>query len=188
MAVDALPERRAFPLFDEVGPAPNTARALIVDLCPIQHARELVAAWHSRMPQTQRSPWQYAFAARYGGITYGVALWHNPSARMLPSHWLELRRLAVSDDAPHCTASRMLGQMARYFRANAPDRERLISYQDADVHQGTIYAAAGWTAAHTTPARQRDRSTKRPSGNLYRWDANGAEAHSSPKIRWELLL
>ena len=186
--MSCLVERRAYPLFDEDGPVPASARDLVIEQCPVEHARDLVAAWHSRMPVTQVSPWQYAFAARCGGITYGVALWHNPSARMLPSHWLELRRLAVADDAPHCTASRMLGQMARWFRRHAPERERLISYQDVAVHQGTIYAAAGWTAAHTTPARKRDRSSRRPGGRLYRWDTNGADAHSSAKVRWEMEL
>ena len=181
-------ERYAFPLFDEAGPAPTTARDLVVERCPVNHARELIALWHSRLPKTQPSPWQYAFAARFSGVTYGVALWHNPSARMLPSHWLELRRLAIADDAPHCAASRMLGQMARYFRRHAPERERLISYQDAEVHQGTIYAAAGWTVAHITPARARDRSSRRPNGRVYRSDANGSAAHSSEKVRWEIAL
>ena len=182
-------DRLAYPLIEPWrGSLPTKATQLTVERVPIEHARRLVKAWHSRMPTTQRSPWQYAFSARFDGLTYGVALWHNPSARTLPHHWLELRRLAIADDAPHCTASRMLGMMARYFRRECPERERLVSYQDEAVHLGTIYRAAGWEMAFRSPPRMRDRSTTRPGGRQYRWDANGAAAHSSAKIRWELAI
>lgn len=182
-------DRLAVPLFEQpTGNPPRRATDLAVERCTVEHARRLVERWHSRMPVTQAGPWQYAFAARCDGITYGVALWHNPSARMLPAHWIELRRMAVAPDAPHCTASRMLGQMARWFRINCPERERLISYQDMEVHAGTIYRAAGWTRTNVTAARQRDRSQNRPSGRRYRWDTNGTDAHSSAKARWELEL
>jgi hypothetical protein len=121
-------------------------------------------------------------------MTYAVALWHNPSARTLPEHWLELRRLAVAPDAPHCTASRMLGEMARFFRGHCPERERMISYQDPSVHTGTIYRAAGWRVAFIGASRVRDRSTNRPSGRAYRWNDNGDEVDSVGKIRWEKAL
>lgn len=144
--------------------------------------------WHSRLPETQPNPWQYAFRAAFDGVTYGVALWHNPSARTLPSHWLELRRLAVADDAPHCTASRMLGEMTKWFRRNVPERERLISYQDRDVHTGTIYKAAGWTAEYVSEPRVRDRSSTRPGGRMYRWNQNGDAPDGAGKVRWEMRL
>lgn len=143
---------------------PRKATQLTVTLCDVNHARALNAEWHSRLPVTQRAPWQFAFRAAFDGVTYGVALWNNPNTRSLPSHWLELRRLAVAPDAPHCAASRMLGQMARYFRANHPNRERLISYQDKAVHTGTIYRAAGWVARYESKPRKRDRSSARPAG------------------------
>lgn len=102
-----------------------------------------------------------AFCAHHGGYIYAVALWHNPSARMLPAHWLELRRMAVAADAPHCTASWFLGRMTRYFAVTCPERERLISYQDTAVHKGTIYLAAGWQRAYVAKPRLRDRSKAR---------------------------
>jgi len=181
-------DRIEFPLFDaDEKVFPQKARQLKVSICSISHARKMNEKWHSRMPETQPSPWQFAFSAHYMGITYGVALWHNPSARTLPGHWLELRRLAISPDAPHCTATRMLGEMARYFKSNAKDREKLISYQDMEVHKGTIWTAAGWQLTNITKVRERDRSTKRPSGKMYRMDANGKQAQTSAKARWELV-
>lgn len=182
-------DRRTAPLFHQVEAAPPAKATLLdVEVIDVQLARNLIAAWHSRLPTTQRGPWKIAYAATYQGTAFAAALWNNPSARMLPNHWLELRRMAVAPDAPHCTASRMLGQMVRDLTVRFPDAKRAISYQDEDVHQGTIYKAAGWTAAHRTPRRQRDRSTNRPSGRLYRTSINGSASDSSPKIRWEKEL
>lgn len=169
--------------------APLTARQLTCERCHIDAARALNREWHSRLPETQVGPWQFAFCAHFDGYIYAVALWHNPSARMLPSHWLELRRMAVAPDAPHCTASWMLGKMRRWFEANTPERERLISYQDADVHTGTIYRAAGWEVAHVARPRQRDRSKPRQGTRRdYRSNLNGADPDAAGKVRWEISL
>lgn len=169
---------------------PSKASQLIVEPCPVAHARELIQRWHSRLPNVQRGPWMHAFRAHWNGFTYGVALWHNPSARSLPQSWIELRRLAVAPDAPHCTASRMLGQMAQWIRVNAPDCDRLISYQDAEVHTGTIYSAAGWNRAYFSKPRERQRGGySRPgSGREYRTGINGMAADQAGKWRWELEL
>ena len=93
-------ERSLNPLWQEPVDPPLSPRELVCERCPVAVARELNEAWHSRLPRTQVGPWQFAFAAHKTGIVYAVALWHNPSARGLPSHWLELRRLAVAPDAP----------------------------------------------------------------------------------------
>jgi hypothetical protein len=181
--------RLALPLLDQpVGLSLTRATQLIVGPCDVEHARALIKEWHSRLPVTQPGPWQFAFHAHFDAVTYAVALWNNPSARMLPSHWLELRRMAVAPDAPHCTASRFLGEMKRYFRVNHPERERLLSYQDIEVHSGTIYRAAGWVATSTSAYRVRDRSKPRPSGRMYRWNVNGAASDGAGKVRWETSL
>lgn len=184
------PARLAYPLDQPgIGPPPATARRLTVDLCPTGHARLLVALWHSRLPETQRGPWQHAFRAHANGLTYAVALWHNPSSPGLPHHWAELRRMAVAPDAPHCTASFFLARMADWYRHNEPEHERLISYQDTEVHQGTIYKAAGWTAAHYQPPRVRDRSKpRRGTGRAYRRADVNPAAEASGKIRWEYAI
>lgn len=178
-------DRRAFPMTE--GPAaahPTRARQLVVDTCPIDHARVLVARWHSRLPATQKGPWKFAHRAHFDGFTYAVALWNNPSARTLPAHWLELRRLAVAPDAPHCTASRMLGQMAHLLAADGADV--LISYQDLSVHKGTIYKAAGWEPVLTSRPRVRDRSANRVgTSRLYRSSLNGQDPDASAKTRWQ---
>lgn len=182
-------ERIAFPLLEKPsGIVPLKATQVAIETCAVDHARTLIGLWHSRLPKTQPGPWKFAFRAYFENVTYGVALWNNPSARMLPSHWLELRRLAISDDAPHCLASRMLSQMKRYFARECPESEKLISYQDMDVHTGTIYKAAGWNAAAISKPRIRDRSGKRPTGRMYRWNVNGAAPDSAGKIRWETEL
>ena len=167
---------------------PRKASRLSLVVCSVDHARCLVKKWHSRLPVTQPSPWRFAFAAQYDGMTYAVALWNNPSARTLPSHWLELRRMAVSNDAPHCTASWFLGAMLKFFRAHELSAEKLISYQDCDVHRGTIYKAAGWRVAYISKPRVRDRSTKRPSGRMYRWNINSDAPDAAAKARWEICL
>jgi hypothetical protein len=180
----------AFPLFESGDHQPPTrARHLAFEPCPKRHAVECVRMWHSRLPNVQCGPWQYAFRAQYNGETYAVALWHNPSARTLPHHWLELRRMACAPDAPKFTASRFLMWMVRWFRTNTLERERCISYQDTAVHRGTIYKASGWTIGAVAKARIRDRSkARRGTRRMYRSNLNGPQPDAAEKIRWEIAL
>lgn len=180
-------DRRLLPLIHgaQVG-APLRARDLELAVVSPDTARRFVAAWHSRLPKTQAGPWKLAFAAHHEFTCFGAALWHNPSSRGLPNDWLELRRLAVPDDAPPHTASWMLGAMARWVWRNMPDVDRLFSYQDVAVHRGTIYRAAGWSAAHFAKPRQRDRSKPRiGTRRAYRSNLNGIEPDAAGKVRWE---
>ena len=165
------------------------ARDLQLERCAKPHAVKLCRQWHSRLPNTQRGPWQFAFKAHYMGVTYSVALWNNPSARTLPGHWLELRRLANSPDSPYNTSSRFLAWMVRYFEEHCPEREKCISYQDTSVHEGTIYKAANWEVEHISRARERDRSSLRKGTNRkYRKDVNGKDPATSEKKRWAIEL
>lgn len=130
-----------------------------------------------------------AYRAAFDGITYAVALWNSPSARTLAGSCIELRRMAVAPDAPHCTASRFLSEMVKRLRVEFPAYERAISYQDRQVHTGTIYRAAGWDAAHVSMPRVRDRSGQRTgTRRMYRWNLNGVEADAAGKVRWERQL
>ena len=182
--------RNAVPLFDTAAPTTLVrARNLCFEPCHKSYAVGLIKAWHSRLPNCQDGPWEFAFHGHIDGVTYVVALWNNPSARTLPGHWLELRRMACAPDAPRNTASAFLGWMARYFAAKHPERERMISYQDEAVHTGTIYKAAGWLAAHRSAPRVRDRSKNRAgTTRKYRQNLNGIEPDASAKIRWEKVL
>lgn len=186
--------RVAYPLFqaEDGGSTPTLAlhaRQLRFERCAASHAVPLVRLWHSRLPNTQRGPWQFAYRASYGDVTYAVALWHNPSARTLPAHWVELRRMACAPDAPRNTASRFLAWMVRDLRKFHPERKHCISYQDTSVHSGGIYRAAGWMAEYTAQPRIRDRSKARAgTTRLYRTNLNGVEADAAQKIRWGMDL
>ena len=162
------------------------ASDLRFDVCPKDQAVQLCRLWHSRLPNTQAGPWQFAFCAYApNNAIVAVALWNNPSARTLPGHWLELRRMACAPEAPKNTASRFLAWMARFFAAGYRHREKLISYQDTAVHEGTIYKAAGWYVDFVSKARVRDRSKNRAgTSRKYRADINGMAPASSEKIRW----
>jgi hypothetical protein len=186
----AIGVRVTRPLFQagEGGSTPTIAlhaRELTFELCEKSHAVELVRLWHSRLPGCQAGPWQYAFRAHKDDVTYAVALWNNPCTRSLPSHWLELRRMACSPDSPKNTPSRMIAWMVRYFQKACPQREKCISYQDLDVHTGTIYKAAGWAVEYVSKPRIRDRSKKRVGTNrMYRTNKNGIAPDAAAKARW----
>ena len=79
--------------------------------------------------------------------------------------------------------------MVRRLRVEFPEYERAISYQDTEVHMGTIYKAAGWTPAHHAKPRQRDRTGFRAgTRRMYRWNLNGDSPDGAGKVRWERFL
>jgi hypothetical protein len=169
---------------------PKSAKELDLSRCSVAHAVELVREWHSTLPNVQPHPWQYAFKMHRDGVTYAVALWNTPSARMLPQYWLELRRMACAPDAPKYTASRFLSSMVRWFKRHALQREMCISYQDSAVHTGTIYRAAGWTIGNVSKPRVRNRSKpRRGTKRAYRrTNFNDRARDVSGKVRWEMKL
>lgn len=107
--------------------------------------RQLIAQWHSLLPHTPAG-FRLAFIAYApNGEPVACALWGRPVARNEDQvSTLELTRLAHSPCAPRNMGSWMLGQMRKYIRENMPEIKRLISYQDADHHLGTIYKADNW--------------------------------------------
>ena len=174
------------PLFQEgeggsTPTSPLSAKALMLDRIDFRRAKALNRQWHSRMPRfgtgfVENQPF-LCWAAVHGGIIYAVAIWSNPAARNLPQQtWLELRRLAIADDAPKNTASRMLRIMELLIRRERPAIVRLVSYQDTGAHTGTIYRAAGWKA--TTLSAEGD-DWDRPSRTRPEVQSDAA------KQRWE---
>ena len=139
--------RAVSPLFfrpEEDGAPPDSPRQLSPMVIPYTTAKQLNKLWHSRLPHMGNMP-SLSFGFEYAGIYYATAMWSNPVARALPQQtWLELRRFAIAPDAPRNTASWCLGYMERYIKEHMPAMERLISYQDTEVHYGTIYKAANW--------------------------------------------
>jgi hypothetical protein len=173
--------RVAYPLFHEEGDGSTPISPLQLFFRPIDltTAKRLNQLWHSRLPRVGRFLCRVAYAAEFAGRFFAVAIWMNPVARLLPQHaWLELNRFAIAPDAPKNTASRMLGWMARDIRLQFPEVERLISYQDLDVHDGTIYRACGWVTNHERSGDDWERP------NRVRIRSQSA----SPKRRWEKVI
>ena len=176
------------PLFRDVigSDSPNGAKDLLISKCDVHKACELNQLWHSRFPKIDwsnvvRNKDYICFVAEYNAIAYAVAIWSSPIAGNRLKNGataLELRRLAISDDAPRNTASRMISVMRKEIQRSLPHIDLLLSYQDTDVHLGTIYKASGWTVA--------------ASSQGISWSSNSRkrnkEQSMSPKIRWEFRI
>jgi len=137
--------------------------------------------WHSRLPlvsksNISRSGHAICFGAEYENRWYATAIWTDPIARMLNGKdYIELRRLAIAPDAPQNTASRMLKVMRLLLVKRWPQLTKLISYQDTEVHTGTIYAAAGWkptqrSSVSTTGWNTRKRNKMQTTADKIRWE------------------
>jgi hypothetical protein len=163
---------------------PLRASELLLEQCQKLEAIAYIRHHHSRLPNVQRGPWKYAFCATnpHTNQIVAAALWNNPSARTLPNEWIELRRMAVGPDAPHCTASWFLQGMVKRLRTYG--HQHFISYQDTAVHVGTIYKAAGWHIEHISQPRQRTEEFTAFIGS--RRHINGAESANAGKNRWAI--
>lgn len=175
--------RVACPLFQAEygGSRPTSALQLTVKKCGWHLFEKLTALWHSRLPKAGA---YYTngifFVAECNNLYYATAGWSEPIAIQLNGKaCFELRRFAIAPDAPKNTASRLLSIMVRIIRKERPDIKRLISYQDTEVHAGTIYKAQGWKLARVMPAGEKS------------WDTHTRPAKlqsAAPKNRWELAL
>jgi hypothetical protein len=88
---------------------------------------------------------------------------------------LELRRLANSPEAPKNTSSRFLSVMVKIIKKDMPNIYKLISYQDTDVHIGTIYKASGWIPVET----------QKKGFQSWKNRPNRTDQSEAIKIRWE---
>lgn len=124
----------------------------------------LVRAWHSTLP-TAPPGFRLAFVVYAPNLApVAVAMWGRPTARNEDqTTTLELTRLAHAPGAPRNVGSWALACMRRYIRQNMPEIKRLISYQNADVHDGALYKADNWQLVsetfkdhtwHTRPGRK----------------------------------
>lgn len=173
------------------GSIPTSALQLWVHRISFIQARRLNEQWHSVLPRIgdpancmAKAP---CFAASFDDEVYAVAIWSHPVNRSLPqNHWLELRRLAVSAEAPRNTASRMLAIMTKLLRKQFPEIERLISYQDTERHTGCIYRAAGWIPTVLSKWNDWNKPNSRNLNGRPR--TRPASQSKAPKQRWELVL
>lgn len=180
-----------FPLFSEHTELPPcSAKQLVVREIGMRLARELNTKWHSMLPRTDLGNLlcgntSVAYGAEFDGRWFAVAIWSQPIIRaMCDGKTIELRRLAICDDAPKNTASRMLRVMRKLVRKKFPDMQKAISYLAVDVHAGTIYKAAGWTPVGAITAAR----PQRFSGVNKRTRATAPLQTTSRKQRWEQML
>ena len=176
------------PLFqsEDGGAIPTSPLQLKIRQCNVHLACGLNELWHSRLPRIDwsnvvRNKRYICFVAEYSFINYATAIWSSPIAgnKMKNSDQiLELRRMAISKDAPKNTASRMISIMIKIIRKSFAEITTLISYQDTDVHLGTIYKASGWSIAGLT------KFASWKSNNRVR----GLDQSNASKIKWEYSL
>jgi len=173
--------RVVHPLFQEEGDGSRPISALQLQIVRMSAEKAMFfnRDWHSRLPELANWHHCVAFGATAANRFYAVALWSHPVARMLNDKgMMELRRMAVSSDAPKNTASRMLRIMAAMVKEDFPETRTLISYQDTGVHTGTIYKAAGWRSSVGSAGGE----WSRPSRHRDNVQAG------TPKVRWEKII
>lgn len=180
--------RDSIPLFRSGcgGSSPTSAHQLSVIKCKVQRACELNKLWHSRFPNIHwsnvvRNRDYVCFVAEYDSIAYATAIWSSPVAanRLKEGRTaLELRRMAIADDAPRNSASRMIGIMRRMISKEMPHITLLLSYQDTEVHSGTIYKASGWKFASKNKGTSWTNESRK----------RNKEQSLSDKVRWEFRL
>ena len=168
------------------GSTPTSALQFKVRKCNVHKACELNALWHSRFPKIDwsnvvRNKDSVCYVAEHEDIAYAVAIWSSPIAANRLSEGktaLELRRMAICDEAPLNTASRMIGVMRRIIAKELPHITLLVSYQDTDVHTGTIYKASGWIVSAKNKGTSWTNKTR----------SRNKEQSMSDKIRWEYRI
>lgn len=154
----------------------------------MRNAQRMNQRWHSMLPRTDLGNLlcgntSVAYAAEWDNAYFAVAIYSQPIIRSVADgRTLELRRLAICGEAPRNTASRMLAITRKLVSAKFPSMRKLISYLAVDVHQGTIYRAAGWKAV----GKVVDARPQRKRGDKNR--ATGPLQTHSRKQRWEIEL
>ena len=138
----------------------------------------LVRAWHSTLPNSPAG-FRLAFIAYAPNqAPVAVALWGRPVARSEDqTTTLQLTRLAHGPGAPRNLGSWFLGQMRRYIRRHMPEIQRLITYHDADRHDGALYRADNWRLVYHRPVTNQDwrnRPGRSSPGvtNRVKWERN----------------
>jgi hypothetical protein len=111
--------------------------------------------------------------------TYGVLIVAAPTARNVPSEWLELVRWCITSREANA-GSRQWAGFVRALRQARPDVTTIVSYSDPSVgHTGALYRACNWWWAPTW-----HRLRPPPTGNGD-WGGKGVQ---SVKDRWVFPL
>jgi hypothetical protein len=167
------------------GAIPTSPLQLKIEIIKPQLANFLNSKWHSRLPiihwsNIVRNTHYICFGLSFDYRWYAVGIWSSPVAQNRfkdGKKILELRRLAICRNAPKNTATRMLSVMIKIIKKRFPDINRLISYQDTQVHSGTIYKAGNWeninkTKFITWSMRNKTHNKDQSTGDKIRWEFN----------------
>lgn len=165
---------------------PSSPKLFNLQTIRAKKACELNAIWHSTLPKVDwsnivRNKHYVCYVIEYNYCLFGVGLWSSPVAQNRLKDGekiLELRRLAICDDAPRNTASWMICKMIKDIRVRFPEINKLISYQDTSNHNGCIYRASNWRPQKLTQFREWNTTNRKR--NLSQVKSN--------KIRWEYYL
>ena len=167
---------------------PKSARDLECTEIDMRLAAELNRTWHSMLPRTDLGNllcgnMSAAYGFAYRDRWYGVAIYSQPIVRALcDGKTIELRRLAICNEAPKNTATRFMAETRKLVRVKYPHLRKVISYQAVDVHHGTIYKAGNWREV----GKIVDARPQRLPGSKQR--ATGPLQTKSRKVRWEIDL
>ena len=158
-------------------------KEIVIEDCRAQIACMLNELWHSRLPNIHwsnvvRNTHYVCYSFSYKQAVIGVGIWSSPVAQNRfkdGKQMLELRRLALNDECPKNTASWSIGKMIKRIKLKFPEIRRLISYQDTEVHQGTIYKASNWVIGGKTgfiswSTKKRERNEDQATGDKIRWE------------------
>ena len=160
---------------------PTTPKKMNLREVGVEFAMRHNEMWHSRLPKTEqsnliRNKLTAFYGAEFEDHCFAVAIWTSPVARKLAEQgtFLELRRLAIAPDAPKFSATWMLGKMIKNIKVKFPEVTKLVSYQDTEVHTGTIYAAANWKKDHISKGAEwsvpsRPRPKAQSTADKIRW-------------------
>jgi hypothetical protein len=173
---------------EDEGSSPISPLHFEIEEIPIDLARSLNRFWHSRLPEITKNTvhmntHKICFGAKYKNYWFASAIWTDPIALAFNGlGFLELRRLAISPDSPKNTASRMLSIMVKMIKVKFPNVWKLISYQDTEVHHGTIYKASGWEYANLSGTPNWYSPDKKYRNRVAHTNPIVSNA---PKVRWE---
>ena len=168
-------------LFLQEREVPSSPKKMALKTIGVRHAMKYNEMWHSRLPITVegnllRNKRFIFYGAEFKDHCFASAMWTDPVANNRLSKdyiWLELRRLAIAPDAPKFTATWMISRMIKDIKKQFPQVTKLVSYQDCDVHKGTIYAASNWKQDVISQGISWNETRKR-----------NKEQSLSPKKRW----
>ena len=183
-------------------PTEVKARDLELSVVTVDRFRDVNYRWHSRLPEIPMSSVvgltdvTLCYAAVSESFMFAVALWTRPVAsNRLSKHWshyLELRRMATSQDRPANTATRFLRLMRTDIAERLPEVCMLLSYQDTEVHLGTIYKADNWQQSWPEAPPYESWQSNAPTANGYKVGRKGktkvTQQSTAPKMRWEYQL